>query len=453
MQGSLKLGTDKIGKLLASQAIPAAIGFMLMSFNMIVDTFFVGQYIGKLAIGAVGIVTPIAFLMSSVGMAIGVGGGSIVSRALGGKEQGKVQLAFNNQISLTIVISFLLSVIGYVFMDDILSVYGALGDLKEYSEIYYSRLLIGIPFLSISMMANSNLRAEGKPKIAMLVLLVPSVFNMILDYIFIIVFDYGMEGAAWATSISYIASFLGIAYYYLADKGELKIDLKLFKPNLKICTEIFSIGSVSVVRQGAISLLTIIINEKLFTYGLAEGLSGEDAITVYTIVNRIAMFAFFPLIGISQGFVPIVGYNYGAKNYGRVRETIKMALVYGFFISILLSGTLILSATYIPLLFSDDAVILTYTPNAIFWIFLASPVLIFQLIGASYFQALGNGRIALILSLSKQLFFVIPLLYIIPPYFGLSGIWYTFPIADILSAILCSIFLYKGQKLVADKTE
>lgn len=453
MQKSEKLGTEKIGKLLASQAIPAAIGFMLMSFNMIVDTFFVGQYIGKLAIGAVGIVTPIAFLMSSVGMAIGVGGGSIVSRALGAKQKEKVQLAFNNQISLTITISFLLSVFGYIFMDEILTIFGALGKLKPNSDIYYSRLLIGIPFLSIAMMANNNLRAEGKPKIAMLVLLVPSIFNMILDYIFIILLDYGMEGAAWATSISYVTSFLGIAYYYLAGKGELKIDIKLFKPNLKISTEIFSIGSVSLVRQGAISLLTIIINQKLFKYGIAEGLNGEDAITIYTIVNRIAMFAFFPLIGIAQGFVPIVGYNYGANQYERVRESIKIALIYGFFISVFLCGVLIFSSEFIPLLFSKDTVILSHAPNAIFWIFLATPVVIFQLIGASYFQALGNGKMALILTLSKQLFFVIPLLYIVPPYFGLNGIWYTFPIADILSAILCFAFLYKGQQLVADKID
>lgn len=448
MQKSQKLGTEKIGKLLASQAIPAAIGFMLMSFNMIVDTFFVGQYIGKLAIGAVGIVTPIAFLMSSIGMAIGVGGSSIVSRALGAKENNKVQLAFNNQVSLSIVVSFLLSLLGYIFMDDILTAFGALGNLKLDSEIYYSRLLIGIPFLSMAMMANNNLRAEGKPQMAMLVLLVPSVFNMILDYVFIIQMDYGMEGAAWATSISYISSFVGVAYYYIAGKGELKINIELFKPDFKIIKEIFSIGSVSIVRQGAISLLTIIINKKLFYYGVEEGINGEDAITIYTIVNRIAMFAFFPLIGIAQGFVPIVGYNYGAKKFNRVKETINKALLFGFFISVLLSATLILGAEYIPRLFSKDLEILQHTPSAIFWIFLATPVVIFQLIGASYFQALGNGKMALLLALSKQLFFVIPLLFIIPNIYGLKGIWYTFPIADILSAIFCFIFLYQGIKIL-----
>lgn len=451
MQKSEKLGTEKIGKLLAGQAIPAAIGFMLMSLNMIIDTLFVGQFIGKLAIGAVGIVTPIAFLMSSFGMAIGVGGGSIVSRSLGSKNRIKVQLAFNNQISLTLFISLFLSVLAYVFREPVLVTFGALGELKPDSITYFSIILVGIPFLSLAMMGNSNLRAEGKPKMAMLVLLIPAVLNIFLDYIFISLMDYGMEGAAWATSISYISSFLGVAVFYLLGKGELKIDLKLFKFNYKIIKEIFSVGSVSIVRQGAIGLLTIIINQKLFYYGLEEGINGEDAITTYTIVNRVALFAFFPLIGIAQGFVPIAGYNYGAEKYFRVKEAIKISLIYGFFISVLLCGILILTSKYIPMLFSTDLIILENAHDAIFWVFLATPVVIFQLIGSSYFQALGKGKMALVLALSKQLYFIIPLLFIVPVFFGLKGIWYTFPIADVLSAIFCSFFLYRSQKMVVEE--
>jgi putative MATE family efflux protein len=451
MQKSEKLGTKNVGKLLAEQAIPAAIGFMLMSLNMIIDTFFVGQYIGKLAIGAVGIVTPIAFLMSSFGMAIGVGGGSIVSRSLGGKKREKVQLAFNNQISLTLLIAILLSVLGYLFREPILLTFGALGDLKAGSITYFTIVLVGLPFLSLAMMGNSNLRAEGKPRMAMMVLLIPAVLNVFLDYLFISVLDYGMEGAAWATSISYIFSFLGVAIFYLLGMGELKIDLKLFKFNFQIIKEIFAIGSVSIIRQGAIGLLTIIINQKLFYYGLEVGINGEDAITTYTIVNRVSLFAFFPLIGIAQGFVPIAGYNYGAEKYFRVKEAIKIALIYGFFISVLLCGILILSSEYIPMLFSTDAIILEKAHDAIFWVFLATPVVIFQLIGASYFQALGNGKMALVLALSKQLYFIIPLLFVVPYFFGLKGIWYTFPIADVLSAIFCGFFLYRGQKRVENE--
>jgi len=453
MKKSEKLGTESIGKLLAGQSIPAAIGFMLMSLNMIIDTFFVGQYIGKLAIGAVGIVTPIAFLMSSFGMAIGVGGGSIVSRSLGGNNNKKVQLAFNNQISLTLGIVVLLSVLAYIFIEPLLVTFGALGDLKEGAITYFSIILIGIPCLSMAMMGNSNLRAEGKPKMAMLVLLIPAVLNVFLDYLFISVFGYGMEGAAWATTISYLSSFLGVAVFYLFGFGELSIDLSLFKYNFKIIKEIFAVGSVSIIRQGAIGLLTIIINQKLFYYGLEEGIKGEDAITTYTIVNRVALFAFFPLIGIAQGFVPIAGYNYGAEKYYRVKQAIKMSLTYGFFISVLLCGILILTSGLIPKLFSDDPIIIAKSHDAIFWVFIATPVVIFQLVGSSYFQALGNGKMALVLALSKQLYFIIPLLFIVPHFFGLKGIWYTFPIADILSALFCSYFLYRSQRLVKEQDQ
>ena len=212
------LGTEKISKLLLKQALPAAIGFMVMSLNMVVDTFFVGQYIGELAIGAISVIFPISFLFSSIGMSIGIGGGSIVSRALGKADSKKAQLAFNNQISLTIFLAFLALIIGVFFKTPILDVFGAKGDIMPLAETYFSIVLIGIPFLALSMMANNNLRAEGKAKIAMIALLIPSVLNIALDYIFIDLFDLGMAGAGWATTISYLGCASFIIYFYLPNQ-------------------------------------------------------------------------------------------------------------------------------------------------------------------------------------------------------------------------------------------
>ena len=179
------LGTKPVKKLLFSQSAPAAVGFMVMSLNMVVDTFFVGRYIGELAIGAISVIFPISFLLSAVGMSIGIGGGSIVSRALGSNDEEKAQLSFNNQISLTLFLAFLIILIGVSFSEPILTLFGAKGAIFPLADIYFSIVLIGIPFLAISMMANNNLRAEGKPKIAMIVLLIPSIVNIILDYILI----------------------------------------------------------------------------------------------------------------------------------------------------------------------------------------------------------------------------------------------------------------------------
>ena len=441
------LGTESIPKLLFKQALPAAIGFMVMSLNMVVDTFFVGQYIGELAIGAISVIFPISFLFSSIGMSIGIGGGSIVSRALGSNDNPKAQLAFNNQISLTIFLAILAIIIGVFFKIPILDVFGAKGDIMPFADTYFSIVLIGIPFLALSMMANNNLRAEGKAKVAMVVLLIPSVVNILLDYVFIDLLDWGMAGAGWATTISYIGSALYIIFFYLLGKGELKVRTKLLKLNLKIVSETFKIGSVNLLRQGTISLLAIVLNNTLYYYGnLSGGIGGEIAISVYGLATRMTMFALFPLIGIAQGFMPIAGYNYGAKMYDRVKSVINYALISGFIIAAFIGGVLMLSADYIPYIFTKDPQVIEHAPNAIFWIFSATPIIVFLLIAPSYYQSIGEAIPALFLTLTKQGIFLIPLVLILPVYFGIDGVWYSFPISDIISAIICFYFLRKSTK-------
>ena len=439
------LGTEKIPKLLLKQALPAAIGFMVMSLNMVVDTFFVGQYIGELAIGAISVIFPISFLFSSIGMSIGIGGGSIVSRALGNNDNKKAQLAFNNQISLTIFLAIIAVIIGLVFKIPILDIFGSKGEIMPFANSYFSIVLIGIPFLALSMMANNNLRAEGKAKIAMIALLIPSVVNIVLDYIFIDIMDLGMVGAGWATTISYLGSAGYIIYFYLAKKAELKVKLVLFKLNKLIVSEIFKIGSVNLLRQGTISLLAIVLNNTLFYYGnLQGGMGGEIAISVYGLATRMTMFALFPLIGIAQGFMPIAGYNYGAKMYDRVNSVIKIALIYGFIIASFIGIILMVSSDLIPYIFTKDTKLIKHAPNAIFWIFSATPVIVFHLIAPSYYQAIGKAIPALLLTLTKQGLFLIPFVLILPIYFGIEGVWYSFPISDIISAGICFYFLRKS---------
>jgi putative MATE family efflux protein len=445
------LGTEKISKLLAQQAIPAAIGFALMSINMVVDTIFVGKYIGNLAIGAISIVTPIAFLMSSFGMAIGIGGSSIVSRAFGAGDKEKAQVAFNNQISLAVLIISFFALISFVFQGPILTAFGAEGDLVDPTNTYYIITMIGVPFLSLAMTGNNNLRAEGKAKQAMMVLLIPSVLNMILDAVFIAYLDWGMEGAAWATTISYFSSGAYIVYYFMSGKTELKIIPKYFKFQRKVVNEIVALGSISVLRQGSISLLTIVLNQSLLKYGELSGIGGENAISVYGIINRISMMAFFPLIGIAQGLVPIAGYNYGAKKFDRVKEVIDLSNKVGFAIGVFLCGAILLGSFQIPKWFlsKEDWELVPSAADAIFYIFMASFLVVFQLVGASYYQALGRAMPALLLTLTKQLFFLVPLVLILPLFFNINGIWYAFPVADVLSAAVCFYFLRKGlQKLV-----
>jgi putative MATE family efflux protein len=448
MEKSNDLGTKSIGSLLAAQSIPAAIGFMIMSLNMVVDTIFVGQNIGKLAIGAISVVMPITFLMASFGMAIGIGGSSIVARAFGSKNNEKAQLTFNNQLSLSLTCIFVLTSIALIFQDQILFLFGGVGELVALTKTYYIITLIGVPFLTLAMTINGNLRAEGKPKVAMMVLVIPSIVNIILDYIFIILLDWGMEGAAWATTFAYFSSGLFLIFYFLSGKTELKVDINKFKFDKAIIIEIVSLGMVNLLRQGAISILTIVLNHSLFYYGNNAGIGGETAISIYGIPNRIAMFAFFPLIGIAQGFVPIAGFNFGSGEFERVKEVVNLAIKWGFMIATILTVSLLLGADYIPLVFAsaDEIDLIKHTPDAIFIIFFATPLVVFQLIGSSYYQAIGKALPATLLTLTKQFFFLTPLILIFPIFFGFKGIWYAFPTADILSSAVCYYFLKIGMK-------
>ena len=441
------LGIDPIPRLLLRQALPAAIGFMVMSVNMVVDTFFVGQYIGELAIGAISVIFPISFLFSSIGMSIGIGGGSIVSRALGEGRKEKALLSFNNQITLTIILAIVALIVGLFLKIPILNAFGAKGGIMPLAISYFNIVLLGIPFLALSMMANNNLRAEGKAKVAMVALLIPSVLNIFLDYLFIDIMNWGMEGAGWATSISYIGCAVFIAFFYISGKGELKVIPQLFKIDKKIISEIFSIGSVNLVRQGTISLLAIVLNNTLYYYGNLEGgMGGEIAISVYGLATRMTMFALFPLIGIAQGFMPIAGYNFGAKKYERVSKVINTALTSGVIIASFIGGVLVFGADLIPHIFTKDKKLITYAPNAIFWIFSSTPIIVFHLIPPSFYQAIGKAKPALFLTLIRQGVFLIPLVLILPRYFGIEGVWYSFPISDILSAIICYSFLKGSTK-------
>lgn len=434
---SKKLGKEDIGKLLIQQGVPATVGILVMSINMIVDTIFVGQWIGVLAIAAVTVVLPIAFLISSIGMGIGIGGSSIISRALGANNTKKALLTFGNQISLTLFLAVGFVLLGSFFSKPILNLFGAKGDILPIATDYFSMIIYGVPFLAFAMMGNPVIRAEGKPKFAMFTLIIPAIFNLILDVIFIKVFDLGMIGAGLATSISFASSGLFILYFFLSTKSELNIVVSNFKLKHEIVREIVELGGVTVVRQGTISLLTIVLNYSLFKYG------NEISISIYGIINRVMMFSLSPVLGVSQGFLPVVGYNIGANNNKRVIETIKKSIAYGTLVGTIIFIAILFFKEEIIYIFTTDRTLLKETPNAMFIVFLATPIITMQLIGSAYFQAAGKAIPALFLTLLKQGIFLVPLAYFLPKYFGVLGVWWSFPIADILSTIITVVVLKK----------
>ena len=417
-----------------------------MSLNILVDTIFVGQWIGSTAIAAINVVLPVSFFIAALGMAIGVGGSSIISRALGAENKSKALKTFGNQITLTFLFTISFAVFGLYFVDTLIPAFGGKGSIFEPAKIYYEIILYGVPILGFVMMGNNVIRAEGNPKFAMYAMLIPAVGNLVFDYIFINVLDLGMAGAAWATTGSYIVSFLFIFWYFVSRNSELKINLSHFGLNTAIVKEIGALGFVTLTRQAVVSVTFLLVNNALFNFG------GETSVTAYAIVGRMMMFALFPVFGITQGFIPIAGYNYGAKQYQRVKEVIFTAIKYATLLGTVIFIGLMLFPEVITKWFTTDTDVLEITPNYMRWAFAAVPIVALQLIGSAYFQAVGKALPALLLTLTRQAIFFIPLMYILPKFFGELGIWIAFPVSDVLSTMVTAFFLHREVKLKLNQT-
>lgn len=432
------MGTAPIPALLVKQAVPASIGILIMSIYGIVDTIFVGRYVGALGIAAITVVLPITFLISSIGMAIGVGGASMISRALGADNRPKAWLTFGNQVTLTIVLALLIVVAGFAFQDAILIAFGGRGDILPYAKTYFHIMLYGIPFLAWAMMSNNVIRSEGKPRTAMYIMVVPAVVNMILDPILIITFDMGIAGAAWATTVSYVASAGYAVWFFASGRTSLRITWAHLGVRWHIVQEIFSIGVISLARQGTVSILSIILNNALFRYG------GEMSVSVYGIINRVMMFANFPVLGITQGYLPIAGFNYGAQHWARVRQVLNLAIRSGTVIALVIFAGIMTFSKGLAGIFTTDGDLIAATGPALRVVFVATPLIAVQLMGSGYFQAIGKPLPGLLLTLTKQGFCLIPLLLVLPRFMGLSGIWWAFPIADVVAAAITYYFLWRG---------
>ena len=437
---SSNLGIEPISKLLFKQALPASVGILVMSLNILIDTIFVGQWIGSIAIAAINVVLPVSFFIAALGMAIGIGGSSIISRSLGSDNIQKARYTFANQITLTILITVSFVFLGLYFIESIIPLFGGKGGIYEPSKIYYTIVLYGVPFLALSMMGNSVIRAEGKPKFAMYALMIPSIGNIVLDIVFIKYLNMGMAGAAWATTGSYILCFIFIFWFFSSDKSELKIKIHHLYLKKLIVKEITSLGSITLARQATVSITYLLMNNILYNYG------GEVSVTAYAIVGRMMMFSLFPVYGITQGFLPIAGYNFGAKNFERVKEVISLAIKYASFFATLVFLILMIFPEEITKVFTSDTDVIRETPAAMRWVFLATPIIAIQLIGAAYFQGIGKAKIGLILALLRQGILFVPLILILPLFYGEMGAWMSFPISDLLATIITGVVLTREVK-------
>lgn len=441
---SKMLGEEEIGPLLLKFSIPAIIGMLVNALYNIVDRIFIGKGVGSIGIGAIFITSPIALILMAFSMLIGIGGNSLSSIKLGQDKHDESELILGNSFVLLFLISIVLSITGLIFIEPLLKFFGASESILPYSKEYVSIILLGAPIQAIGFGMNNFIRGEGNPKVAMGTMLIGAITNIILDYIFIFRFNMGMKGAALATIIAQAVSAIWVVSYFLGKNSMLQLKIENMKLRLHVFKDIISIGFAPFSMQLAASMVTIVLNNTLGTYG------GDIAISSMGVIHSITMLVLMPIFGINQGAQPIIGFNYGAEKYDRVKEALKKAVLGATFVCII---GFIMVQTIPGKLFNifleadiDISQILDVGVRGLRISLSMLPIIGFQIVSSNYFQATGKPKKASLLALSRQVLILIPALLILPKFLGLTGAWMATPVADFVASALTGIFLIKDLK-------
>lgn len=429
------LDDDRIGRLLLKLSIPAFFGMFVMTLYNVVDTIFIGRYVGPLGIAGLSIVFPIQMLSMGIGQMTGMGGASLISRLIGKGDVSRAEHALGNAITSCVGLSVLIMIAGLSNIDFWLKLIGASDTILPYARDYLSIMLFGMVPMTIAMAFNGWTRAEGNARISMTGMIIGAGLNIILDAIFIISLGMGVKGAALATIISQLISVIYYVSYYLAGKGFLKIHRGNLILQLDILKEIFSIGIASFAMTIAGSISAIFVNRMFIHYG------GDFAISAYGILQRIMMFAMMPGMVIGQGLQPILGFNYGAKRYDRALRAIKLAITIATIISLAAFIVLYFFPEPLVRIFTNDASLISISSHAAKRIWLALYLLGFIMAGSMIFQAMGKVVQSFIAAIARPALFLLPLAFILPQFLQLDGIWLAFPITDALTFILVMILL------------
>lgn len=441
MDQSKQLGELKVSKLLIKFSIPAIVGMLVNALYNLVDRIYIGNGVGSDGIAGITICFPVMLVMMAFSMLIGIGANSLVSIRLGQKRKQEAEDILGNALSLLIIVSFCITIIGLLTLEPLLKLLGASKEILPYARDYLQIVLFGGVFQSIGMGMNNFIRSEGNPKIAMYTMLIGALVNTILDPIFIFVLHWGMRGAAVATISAQAVSAVWVLKYFFGGKSLLKIHRHSLKLKSSVVSGILALGVAPFAMQIAASLQTFIMNKSLATYG------GDIAISGMGVVNSIVTIIIMPIFGINQGVQPIIGYNYGAKNYDRVKEAYKLAVI--FATVIVLFGWIItrLFPTQLVSMFnSKDSELISFGTMAIDKVLMFLPIIGFQIVSSNYFQAIGKPKYSAFLGLSRQVLILIPALLLLPIFFGLQGVLYAGPLSDVISAVVTGTFVFFEMK-------
>ena len=401
----------------------------------IVDTIFVGRGVGKEGIAALTIIFPIQMIVSSFAQAMGFGAASVLSRRLGEKRYEDAADMIGTAYTLVFISTWLLVGLLFAFLEPILRFFGTDDVIMPYTKDYLMIVGFGFIFFSMSMTANSLVRAEGNPKASMNSMLIGAITNVILDPIFIFGLKWGIKGAATATVISQIVSCGYILSLYVFKRNHITVHRTNFKIRFDLLGDSALVGIPSFVQQAGMCILAIVTNNTLLTYG------GNMAITVFGMVHKFNMIIIMPIIGIAQGFQPIAGYNYGACDFGRVIKSVKTAIATAFIVACVGTAIAMLFPRQCMSIFITDSEVLNMSTFVVRMICSLITLASVQIVGATFFQAVGKPVQSLVMGLMRSFICLIPLLLILPRLFGLNGIWWSYPAADLLGTIITLVFL------------
>ena len=440
--------TEPIGRLILKFAIPSVIALLVNSLYNIVDQIFIGWGVGYLGNGATNVVFPITIIALALSMMIGNGGAAYLSLKLGEGESESARKGVGNAVTLVVVVSILLAVVFLVFIDPILTLFGATDMLRDYALEYGWVIGLGLPFMMISAAINSMIRADGSPKDAMGSMVIGAILNVILDPVFIFIFHMGVRGAAIATVIGQVASFL-VSVVYVPRFKTVRPNAAAFRLNVKTCGNIVTFGLSSFITQFAITIVMALTNNLLAIYGASSIYGAEIPLTATGIVMKVNQIMISILLGIATGTQPILGYNYGAKRYDRVKKALEISLIASEVISILAFLLFQFAPMSVVTLFGSEEGLYNEFAVKAFRIFLMlCPLTGFQTIAAVYLQAIGKPVKSAILSLARQIIFFVPAALILPTFLGVEGVLWTGPVADGLAFLLSlALLLYERHHL------
>lgn len=434
---TLELGTEPVGKLLRKYSIPAIIGLLVNGLYNVVDRIFIGNIpeVGSSAIAGVGIVAPIMVIIMAFGMLIGIGAVSNVSIKLGQKKHDEVKSIIVNAFILSFAIGIFLSLITLVLQNPMYKAFGASEETIKYAKAYGTVILYATPFGILSMVINNLLRGDGNPKLASALMIIGCLLNIVLDATFIFGFNMGIQGAAIATVISQVlTSVIGILYFAL-QKSHIKITKEDFIVDFGSIKAICIIGSAPFIMQIVQSLILILINNVAKIHG------GDLAIGAMATIMSITTLFVMPIAGIGQGAQPIVGFNYGARQYEKSKRVFKLAvMVSAVWLTFVWLIVLLLPVPIVSL-FTNDQVLIDMTANGLRKYLLALPIICLPFISTNYMQSIGKPKQAMVLSLLRQVVFLIPMIFLLPQFIGIDGVWFAQPIADVAAATMAFVII------------